>query len=194
MRRFLLLGQTGVGKSSFVNATFGVRLAPTSDFEACTKTVEYYTRHNSFGDVCLIDTPGLAEDTLERDEAYLSLIKNRIDWESIYASVYISRLDENRLRPDEQRTLSRLTKQLGNRVWERAWLVLTFAASVPNARRGEVVSTRIEQIEGCLRQLTTTNGAPTFAEFRMRIMVDNVVTNWSENAKPIMSFLADTAA
>jgi predicted GTPase len=34
MRQFLIVGRTGVGKSSFINSTFGAYIAKTSDFEA----------------------------------------------------------------------------------------------------------------------------------------------------------------
>jgi predicted GTPase len=44
MRTFLIIGQTGVGKSSFINATFGEKTAEISEFEACTKLIEYYPR------------------------------------------------------------------------------------------------------------------------------------------------------
>jgi len=192
MRRFLLLGQTGVGKSSFVNATFGVRLASTSDFEACTKTVEYYSRHHTFGDICLIDTPGLAEDTLERDEAYLRLISGQVKLDELFAAIYITRLDDNRLRPDEQRTLSRLTRYLGAKVWRRSWLVMTFAASVPAARRVDVIAKRIEQLEGYLRQIALSDGdGSSFTGFNMRVVIDNVVADWTKEGKPILSILAD---
>ncbi|MEW6492750.1 MAG: GTPase [Cyanobacteriota bacterium] len=49
MRKFLLVGRTGVGKSSFVNATFGEYIAETSEFEACTKFVEHHAYNTPLG-------------------------------------------------------------------------------------------------------------------------------------------------
>jgi predicted GTPase len=95
MRKFLLVGRTGVGKSSFINAAFGSYIAETSEYEACTKIVEHYAYKTPLGDVSLIDTPGLAEDDEACDEAYLSLVRAKVNLAQIYATIYVSRLERN---------------------------------------------------------------------------------------------------
>lgn len=196
MKRFLVIGRTGVGKSSFVNATFGNPLSPTSPYEACTKVVERFAHGTPFGDVCLIDTPGLAEADHALDEEYLQLIRRQVDVSQCDAVLYLSRLDETRLRADEMRSLSMITHHLGVALWGRAWLVLTFAASVPADRRAAATESRINQIEGHLRAICAEHWAPTlfkftppFHAFQVKILVDNVVDNWASNCRPIAAFL-----
>ncbi|MEC4816395.1 MAG: GTPase [Scytonema sp. PMC 1069.18] len=193
MRQFLLVGQTGVGKSSFINATFGNYIAETSEFEACTKFVEHYAYKTPIGDVCLIDTPGLAEDDEACDEAYLSIVRNKVDLSQIYATIYVSRLDERRFRPNEKQTLRLLTKHLGVSIWNRSILVFTFAASLPEKQRGEVARQRAKQIVDYLQILTKERGAdqPLFTSFQHYWMVDNIVNHWSQEGVPILSILSE---
>ena len=42
MRKYLLVGRTGVGKSSFINSVFGQYIAETAEYEACTRVLEHY--------------------------------------------------------------------------------------------------------------------------------------------------------
>ena len=188
MRKFLLVGRTGVGKSCFVNASFGNYISETSEFEACTKTVQYYAQDTPFGNICLIDTPGLAEDHKALDEKYLDLIRRTIDLEQIEAIIYVTRLNETRFRPDEKRTLRLLSNHLGSHLLNRSWLVLTFAASVPNDVREEVTRQRVNDIETFLRENALKF---PFKEFRVKLRVDNIVPGWNKKGVPILSILGD---
>lgn len=184
MRYFLIIGQTGVGKSSFINATFGIQLAKTSDFEPCTKSVKYYAYGTSYGDICLIDTPGLGEDNTYLDLSYLQTIRNSTDFQQLYATLYLTPLNETRFRPVEKKTLSLLTQELGAKTWSRVWLVFTFAASVVPERRKIACLKRWEQIALYLKEITTSD---TF--FEKILLVDNIVSNWAEDSVPIASVL-----
>ena len=185
--QILIVGSTGVGKSAFVNATFGVQRAPESAYEACTRLVTHYAQGTPFGDVCLIDTPGLAEDTEERDRYYLSLVRRGVDLDRLDAVIYVSKLDETRFRPAEKHTLRLLTECLGPAVWQRGWAVLTFAASVTAQRRDEHVRFRLSSIDEYLRSIT--GWWTRFDGFRRAALVDNKVANWCSEGEPIARWL-----
>ncbi|MEG5176310.1 GTPase [Microcoleus sp. B3-D7] len=188
MRKFLLVGRTGVGKSSFINAAFGSYIAETSEYEACTKIVEHYAYKTPLGDVSLIDTPGLAED----DEAYLSLVRAKVNLAQIYATIYVSKLNETRFRPDEKRTLRLLTNRLGASIWNRSILVLTFAASVPNDQQEIFAEKRSQQIFDFLQIITREQDIDQiFQGFEQEWLVDNIVDNWTSDGLPILSILTD---
>ncbi|MFL9458479.1 MULTISPECIES: GTPase [Nostocales] len=190
MRKFLLVGKTGVGKSSFINATFGKYLAPSSEFEACTKIVKHYAQNTPFGDICLIDTPGLAEDNALLDKEYLVLIQREVDLKQLDGIIYITRLNETRFRPDEKQTLRCLTNYLGSEIWNQSWLVLTFAASVSNDVRDAATRQKINHIETFLQSITGENDLePKFKKFRHKLRVDNLVRGWSQKGVPILSIL-----
>ncbi|XZO00683.1 MAG: GTPase [Microcoleus sp.] len=192
MRKFLLVGRTGVGKSSFINAAFGSYIAETSEYEACTKIVEHYAYKTPLGDVSLIDTPGLAEDDEACDEAYLSLVRAKVNLAQIYATIYVSRLNETRFRPDEKRTLRLLTNRLGASIWNRSILVLTFAASIPNHQLEIVAEKRSQQIFEFIQNLTKEQDVDKiFQGFEQTWLVDNIVENWTSDGLPILSLLTD---
>ena len=192
MRKFLLVGRTGVGKSSFINAAFGSYIAETSEYEACTKIVEHYAYKTPLGDVSLIDTPGLAEDDEACDEAYLSLVRAKVNLAQIYATIYVSRLNETRFRPDEKRTLRLLTNRLGASIWNRSILVLTFAASIPNHQLEVVAEKRSQQIFEFIQNLTKEQDIDKiFQGFEQTWLVDNIVENWTSDGLPILSVLTN---
>ena len=192
MRKFLLVGRTGVGKSSFINAAFGSYIAETSEYEACTKIVEHYAYKTPLGDVSLIDTPGLAEDDEACDEAYLSLVRAKVNLAQIYATIYVSRLNETRFRPDEKRTLRLLTNRLGASIWNRSILVLTFAASVPNDQREIFAEKRSQQIFEFIQNITKEQDIDKiFQGFEQTWLVDNIIDNWTSDGLPILSVLTN---
>jgi GTPase Era involved in 16S rRNA processing len=187
-REILIVGRTGVGKSSFVNATFGIRLAPVSAYEACTKLVTHYAYGTLFGNVCLIDTPGLAEDTEQRDRQYLSLIRRHVDFDRLDVVLYVTNLDETRFRPEEKHSLRLLTECLGAGVWRKGWLVLSFAASVGADQRNQRAQQRISSINDYLHCITA-HLYPRFSGFPRVALVDNEVENWCLGGEPIARWL-----
>jgi GTPase Era involved in 16S rRNA processing len=191
MRKFLLVGRTGVGKSSFINSAFG-NVAKISDFEPCTKSIEIYAYNTLLGDVCLIDTPGLAEDEVSLDYSYLDLILNKVDLSTIHAILYVSRLDETRFYPDEKRTLRALTERLGSDIWNSSIIVFTFAASVSREKRKEKIQKKYSQISNFLLSIMTgMNSSIEFQGFSQCWVIDNQVSNWTEEGIPILSVLTE---
>lgn len=176
MKKFLIIGRTGVGKSSFINTTFGVPLAKTDRFERCTTLVEYYCRNTAFGELTLIDTPGMAEEDYWRDTQYLKMIKDKVNLRNLDYMIYMSRLDETRFRPEEKNILYRINQELGILIWSNAVLILTFAASVEKNSFDRLAERRIQDISDYIksldRQLYSFN-------FKSISFCDNVISNWA---------------
>jgi energy-coupling factor transporter ATP-binding protein EcfA2 len=193
MKSYLLVGRTGVGKSSFINSAFGIDV-PTDPYEACTKVVEYYHSNTTYGKVRFFDSPGLAELDGCRDQTYLNLAKARITNVDLEAMIYVSPLNETRFREEEQESLRQITCTLGRAIWASSWLVLTFAASVLPDRREDVARHRHDSIMSFVRDLTTGyHDRKRFRGFRQVLLVDNVVPKWSVRSRPLDDFFDDRA-
>ncbi|WP_341328415.1 GTPase [Methylotuvimicrobium sp. KM2] len=188
MKRFLLVGKTGVGKSSFVNASFGVELARCNRYEACTKLAETYSHGTEYGPLCLIDTPGLADDCRETDFKYLKIIREFIAENPIDTALFLSRLDDTRFRAEDKETLRLITEQLGSSIWRNAWLVFTFCAEVEMSKLNEAANARICEIEDYLRRV---RGNASFTGFNKYILIDNVKVGWHPNASVITEALCE---
>ncbi len=190
MKNFVLAGLTGVGKSSFVNSAFGGQLAATNRYEACTKVVDHYAHTTEYGEVCLIDTPGLAEDGGVHDETYLGMVRDRLSGVAVEAFVYVTPLKETRFRAEEMDALTQITRHLGRRIWSSSWLVLTFAASLTDAERAEAVGHRHRHIDALLTRIAHAPGfLGGYNGFRNVLLVDNKVAQWSPACAPLASFL-----
>jgi hypothetical protein len=81
-----------------------------------------------------------------------------------------------------------LTEKLGAFIWNKAWLVFTFAASVPNENCDIVSKSRKVQIEEFIKAITLEyNLDPPFQGFKVKLRVDNNSKNWSSKSMPITS-------
>ncbi|MDD5394124.1 MAG: 50S ribosome-binding GTPase [Thiothrix sp.] len=125
--KFLLVGRTGVGKSSTINSLIGEEVAPTGKYRPTT--MEVSTFQHKHGDLIyeIIDTPGLCDDLPEvgNDEIYIKKIKEHIN--SVDSIWFVSRLDETRLSSDEKRGIQIITESLGKDCWKQAILIFTRA-------------------------------------------------------------------
>lgn len=185
-KRFLIVGRTGMGKSSMVNSAFGRVIAETADFEACTRLVTYHAYGTDWGDLELIDTPGFAEGGSQDDQRVIELIANGANVARLDAVLLVTRLDETRMRPDEARMIDLLTARFGEAFWLKAWLMMTFAATVPEESRAEsAVAREGPLIDTVQDAIIRHRGDCRFDGFQHYWMVDNVVCGWSHKSVPL---------
>jgi len=125
---FMLVGRTGVGKSSTINSLMGEKVAEVGDSEPTTFEVAPYRLRKSGVDFMIWDTPGLC-DALDNanDQQYMEQISARVD--EVDCLWFVSRLDETRLSSDEQYALLLITNTLGADIWERSLIVFTHACN-----------------------------------------------------------------
>lgn len=125
---FMLIGRTGVGKSSTINSLMGEKVAEVGDSEPTTFEVSPYRLRKSGVDFTIWDTPGLC-DALDNanDEEYMDQISARVD--EVDCLWFVSRLDETRLSSDEQYALLLITNTLGVDIWDQSLIVFTHACN-----------------------------------------------------------------
>ena len=124
---FLLIGRTGVGKSSTINSLLGSEVAPTGKYQPTTMEIETYTHnHNGFF-YKITDTPGLCDDLPEigNDHAYLKKIGEVL--KDIDCVWFVTELDAARVTSDEKRGIKLITEALGVKLWAKAVIVFTRA-------------------------------------------------------------------
>jgi len=184
MKNFLILGKTGVGKSSFINSVFGYAIAETASDEACTKIVSHFALTLDYGEICLIDTPGLAEEGPELDMHYLNMVKNSIKAKEIFMSVFVTPLHDTRFRPSEKFAIKSITEILGRNIWDSSWLVFTFAGLVEKERLNDVCVSKIQHFNTYLNEVLGSG----FSGFKKIILIDNKINNWTDNGRPIQEF------
>lgn len=127
---FLLIGRTGVGKSSTINSLVGSEVAASGKFEATTKDVEVFESIHEGVKYKIIDTPGLCDDLPEvgNDDLYLEKIKEHID--KIDIVWFVSELDATRVSSDEKRGIKLITNAFGGGIWSKSVIIFTYSDRV----------------------------------------------------------------
>lgn len=159
---FLILGRTGVGKSSTINSLMGQEVARVNPYRATTKEVEFYPGELNGVKYVVIDTPGLC-DALENkgnDQTYLELVRSKVS--HFDCMWFVTPLTDTRVRSDEQKVIRLISEAFGTKVWEHALIVFTFAASVtPTSEYDVALRERTElireEIEKCSSKAIAEN-------------------------------------
>ena len=143
---FLLVGRSGVGKSSTANSLMGKKIAPVGDFEPTTMTVERYKSEIGGVKCTIIDTPGLCDDLEEKGNDYEYLERIRLNTSRIDLMWFVTELGERRVRVDEKRGIKLISEAFNPKIWEQAIIVFTCADKVSPEEYPEFLEKRTELI------------------------------------------------
>ncbi|EMY6302047.1 50S ribosome-binding GTPase [Providencia stuartii] len=104
-----LMGKTGAGKSSLINALFQSSLSPVSDVSGCTRQAQRFSMTMNNHTLTFVDLPGVGE-SLERDKKYHQLYRNLLPEFDLI--IWVLKADDRAWSSDEQ-CYRFLTKKCG---------------------------------------------------------------------------------
>ncbi|MEY0962890.1 GTPase family protein [Providencia alcalifaciens] len=104
-----LMGKTGAGKSSLINALFQSQLSPVSNVSGCTHQAQRFSMSMNNHTLTFVDLPGVGE-SLERDKEYHQLYRNLLP--ELDLIIWVLKADDRAWSSDEQ-CYRFLTEQCG---------------------------------------------------------------------------------
>lgn len=129
---FLLIGRTGVGKSSTINSLIGREVAKTGKYDPTTMSPQKYDCEINGVNFTVIDTPGLCDDLPDKgnDKKYIEFIKSQTD--TIDCLWFVTRLDEPRVTADEMRGIKIISEEFSPEIWKHSIIIFTRADKADN--------------------------------------------------------------
>ena len=125
----LVIGETGVGKSTLINNLLGEDVA--KEGHTVTSATSVINCHEGVIEgvpVKLFDTPGLGDSRSDRDDEYLKMIEKLLINEDIHIIIYCFKMSETRMR---RGLIETFKKYATIRIdWKKTMICLTFADGV----------------------------------------------------------------
>ncbi|NCS10534.1 MAG: hypothetical protein GPJ08_04940 [Microcystis aeruginosa G13-09] len=193
MINYILIGNTGVGKSSFINSYMDKQVAKTGKYEETTNDIKRYTKKSK--NISLIDLPGLnfqkdSQTSLEAEQRNIAYLRKLIEVTkqfTIHGIIYVTAFHP-RLSSAERETLRLIAKELPNHYWENSMIVFTRCAgrldTLGSDKFESGFQARLQEITDYLKKENKN-----FGFFKRVILVDNVNFNWHEDAREISECL-----
>jgi small GTP-binding protein len=150
----LIMGKTGVGKTSTLRKLLGKDVGKVDKFKPATMSVETYSLEMNGIKIKLIDTPGLCDGLKEerRDEKYIKRIQKKIVKKDVDVILYMTELKDSRVRRDEQDGIKIISESLGSNIWKNSIIVFTKADLATNHEYLESLEERSQLIKKEIRR------------------------------------------
>ncbi|TFK17537.1 P-loop containing nucleoside triphosphate hydrolase protein [Coprinopsis marcescibilis] len=159
----LLLGNSGSGKSSFINSVTGAEIAPVGhDLYSLTVSVEQYTHTFAEGArVCLVDTPGFSEYNDEGSQSDLQILKMIAEFlktehdanRKFTGVVYLHSINGHRVSRMARRNMKIFKEICGSNSMKNVVVITTFWDQLSDIQEGVAKEEQLKIEEGLLKEL-----------------------------------------
>ena len=145
----IILGETGTGKSSFCNALcLSPKCKVGNDLNSETETVNGIKCDGEYGDIFMIDTPGLNDSNgEEQDKKNINLMKDYIkNHNRIKGIIILLKFTDNRITGSIKKSLDIFCDMLPmNYFWSHVVIVFShyFANNIEAKKKKRIIAQKI---------------------------------------------------